>query len=97
MHEKQVDYFLYKLFNSVCSNSSSKPCTFKLNNYDLRCNRSARNRQLHLMLLCALPLFSGQVDAELFERMPKFQILQHKGEITIKSDNKQKGLFIYLF
>ena len=49
------------------------------------------------MLLCALPLFSGQVDAELFERMPKFQILQHKGEITIKSDNKQKGLFIYLF
>ena len=38
----------------------------------------------------------GQVDVKLFEIIPNFQILQHKGEITFNNNNKWKSLWLFI-
>ena len=43
------------------------------------------------------PPLLQQLDAELFRMMPKFQILQVKGEITFHNNNKWKSLWLLNF
>ena len=48
-----------------------------------------------ILLRFVLVIFSRllrQVDVQLFEMMPKLQILLHKEDITISNNNKQKRL-----
>ena len=39
----------------------------------------------------------GQVGVKLFEIIPKFQILQYKGEITFNNNTKWKSLWLLSF